>query len=156
LGLTAKRDAVMLNLSQEKKMLNKLEFNLTVPTPHHFLARFSKAAGADKQGELLATFLTELALPEYSMLKYSSSLLSAAAVYAANKTLGRTALPPALAYHSKYSEAHLRPCAAQLVELHKKASSASLMAVHKKYSTTKFMEVAKLPPALSLLDDATM
>lgn len=141
-------------LAMEKQMLNRLDFNLTVPTPHHFLARYLKAAGADKECELLATFLTELALPEYSSLKYSSSLLSCAAVYTANKTLGRTAMPPALAYHSQYTEAQIRPCAQQLVQLHRKASSASLLAVHKKYSTTKFMEVAKRAPALSLLDGA--
>ena len=197
-------------------MLKCLDFNLVaVPTPYHFLARYLKAAGADKevsvclrsgwkwvlelscvfycgvtiepckgwaggeaspskakgepstdagptvglgehatQCELLATFLTELALPEYSFLKYSSSLLSCAAVYTANKTLGRTAMPPALAYHSQYTEAQIRPCAQQLVQLHRKASSASLLAVHKKYSTTKFMEVAKRAPALSLLDGA--
>ena len=63
-------------------------------------------------------------------------------------------MPPALAYHSQYTEAQIRPCAQQLVQLHRKASSASLLAVHKKYSTTKFMEVAKRAPALSLLDGA--
>ena len=111
----------------------------------------------DVQCELLATFLTELALCEYSMLKYSSSLLSAAAVYTANKTLNRVALPPALrrAYHSQYSENQIRPCAQQLVQLHRRASSASLRAVHKKYSKTKYMEMAKRPAALTLLDNST-
>ena len=106
----------------------------------------------DVQCELLATFMTELALPEYGMLKYSSSLLSTAAVYASLKTLNRAPLPPALAFHSQYTEAQIRPCAQQLVQLHRRASTASLLAVHKKYSNTKYMEVAKRPAALSLLD----
>lgn len=101
---------------------------------------------------MIATYLVELALPDYSMLKYSSSLLSAAAVYVAQKTLGRNALPPALQYHSQYTEAQIRPCAQQIVQLHRKASSNSLLAVYKKYSTAKYMEVAKLPAAISLLD----
>lgn len=38
-------------LAMEKLMLNTLHFNLTLPTPHNFLARFLKAANAhlDKQ-----------------------------------------------------------------------------------------------------------
>ncbi len=38
-------------ISMEKLMLNTLGFNLTLPTPYNFLARFLKAAGAhlDKQ-----------------------------------------------------------------------------------------------------------
>jgi len=139
-------------LDMEKKILNRLGFNLTVPTPFHFLARYLKAAGADKQCELLATFLTELALPEYGMLKYTASLLSAGAVYAALKTLNRNPFPPALAHYSEYTEAQIRPCAQQLVMLHKRAPDASLQAVHKKYSIAKFLEVAKLPPATSLLE----
>ncbi len=35
-------------LNMEKVMLNTLSFNLTVPTPFSFLARFLKAAGAAK------------------------------------------------------------------------------------------------------------
>lgn len=35
-------------LNMEKVMLNTLSFNLTVPTPFNFLARFLKAAGAAK------------------------------------------------------------------------------------------------------------
>jgi hypothetical protein len=60
------------------------------------------------QCELLATFLTELALPEYGMLKYTASLLSAGAVYAALKTLNRNPFPPALAHYSEYTEAQIR------------------------------------------------
>lgn len=39
-------------LDMEKIMLNTLKFNLTVPTPHNFLARFLKAAGTDKDTEV--------------------------------------------------------------------------------------------------------
>eukprot|EP00959_Pyramimonas_sp_CCMP1952_P376330 7882599-Pyramimonas_sp.AAC.1 len=136
----------------EKKILNRLGFNLTVPTPFHFLARYLKAAGADKQCELLAHFLTELALPEYATLKHSGSLLSAAAVYTSLKTLGRNPFPPALEHYAGVTEAQIRPVAQQLVQLHKRAPEASLQAVNKKYSIAKFLEVAKLPPALSLLE----
>lgn len=33
----------------EKEILNKLEWNLTVPTPYMFLVRYLKAAMSDKE-----------------------------------------------------------------------------------------------------------
>jgi hypothetical protein len=36
-----------------------------------------------------ASYLVELALPDYSMLKYPYSMLAASSVYAANLALGR-------------------------------------------------------------------
>ncbi|KAK3236573.1 hypothetical protein CYMTET_53294 [Cymbomonas tetramitiformis] len=141
-------------LDMEKLMLRRLKFNLTVPTAYHFLARFLKAAGADKQCELLAMYLTELSALDYSMLKFSASLLSAAAVYTALRVLCRPHYPPAFAAHSGFSEAQLKPCAVQLVSLHRRAPTSSLQAVQKKYSGSRFMEVAKLPPALGLLESA--
>ena len=47
-------------LDMEKQMLNTLGFHLTVPTPYQFLSRFYKAAGADKQFQLLASFIVEI------------------------------------------------------------------------------------------------
>ncbi len=39
-------------LAMEKLMLNTLRFNLTVPTPFNFLARFLKAAGVHTEPEV--------------------------------------------------------------------------------------------------------
>jgi hypothetical protein len=41
-------------LAMEKLMLNTLRFNLTVPTPFNFLARFLKAAGTHAEPEARA------------------------------------------------------------------------------------------------------
>jgi Cyclin, C-terminal domain len=58
-----------------------------VATPYIFLARFIKAAGCqgDKAVRLYASYLTELSLPDYGMLKYSYSQIAAAAVYTAQR-----------------------------------------------------------------------
>lgn len=139
-------------LNMEKIMLNVLRFNLTVPTPFSFLNRFFKAAGIlnDKQVVHYATFLVELALPEYGMLRYTYSQLAAAAIYAANATLGLQAYSPTLARHSGFSEAQAHECACWLVDLHRKSSLASLTAVYKKFSNDKFLGVAKIPPLAAL------
>eukprot|EP00238_Polyblepharides_amylifera_P014777 CAMPEP_0196575376 /NCGR_PEP_ID=MMETSP1081-20130531/4869_1 /TAXON_ID=36882 /ORGANISM="Pyramimonas amylifera, Strain CCMP720" /LENGTH=419 /DNA_ID=CAMNT_0041893659 /DNA_START=206 /DNA_END=1465 /DNA_ORIENTATION=- len=137
-------------LQMEKKILGQLSFQLTVPTPHHFLVRFCKAAATEKETEVLASFLTELALPEYAVLNYSGSLLAASAVYTALKTNGYESFPPALQYHSKFSEAQIKPCAQFLAQLHQGAATANLLAVNKKYSQSRFIEVAKTPACTNI------
>jgi transcription initiation factor TFIIIB Brf1 subunit/transcription initiation factor TFIIB len=137
-------------LNMEKQMLNTLGFHLTVPTPYQFMSRFYKAAGADKQFQLLASFIVESALPDYSMLKYPASLLAASAVYVAMKTLGKGEWNDVMEAHTRYTEADIRPCADAMARLQRKSATASLSAVHKKYSNPKFMEVARLPAPAGL------
>jgi hypothetical protein len=97
------------------------------------------------QVQAYASYLVELALPDYAMLKYSYSMLAAAAVFCASRTLGRRqAWGHALQRHTGFSEALVRPCAAALAALHAKAAGATLVAVYKKYCTSKFHGVAKL------------
>ncbi|KAK9832854.1 hypothetical protein WJX81_008037 [Elliptochloris bilobata] len=142
-------------LAMEKLMLNTLRFNLTVPTPFNFLARFLKAAGvhAEPEVQAYAAYLVELALPDYSMLKYSYSMLAAAAVFCAGRALGLSQpWSHALQRHTGFSEALVRPCAAALAALHGKAPSATLVAVYKKYCATKFHAVAKMAAPLPLVE----
>ncbi|MCO5607069.1 hypothetical protein L7F22_061261 [Adiantum nelumboides] len=136
-------------LEMEKQMLNKLKFNLTVPTPYIFLMRFLKAASADTQLEMLAFFLAELCLTEYGMMRYCPSLLAAAAVYTAQQTLKWTpSWSTALQRHTGYMEMHLRDCATKMVGFHKTASEGNLTVVHKKYTHANFHSVAILAPAV--------
>ncbi|KAL6528159.1 Cyclin-B2-3 [Orobanche hederae] len=64
-----------------------LQFNLSVPTPYSFMRRFLKAAQSDKMLEQLSLFIVELCLVDYEMLRFSPSLLAAAAVFTAQCTL---------------------------------------------------------------------
>lgn len=43
-------------LTMEKRILDKLEWNLTVPTPYVFLVRFLKAAMYDKEVRTIDSF----------------------------------------------------------------------------------------------------
>mmetsp|Transcript_14285 Transcript_14285/g.23492 ORF Transcript_14285/g.23492 Transcript_14285/m.23492 type:complete len:352 (+) Transcript_14285:518-1573(+) len=146
-------------LEMEKQMLNTLGFHLTVPTPYQFMSRFFKAAKADKQFQLLASFIVESSLPDYSMLKYPGSLLAASAVYVAMRTLGKGEGPDVvwgdvMEAHTRYTEEDIRPCANAMARLQRKSATASLSAVHKKYSNPKFMEVARLPAPAGLGEDS--
>lgn len=132
-------------LAMEKRILNTLKFDLTVPTANTFLCRFLKAAGRSYEKDLAvcAAYLVELSLPDYSMLKFAYSEVAAAAVLVASRMLDfDDVFPASLQRHSGYQPTELRACAQALERLLTKAPNASLVAVFKKYSSTKYQEVA--------------
>ncbi|ERM99103.1 hypothetical protein AMTR_s00101p00131830 [Amborella trichopoda] len=139
-------------LAMEKDILNDLEWNLTVPTPYVFLARFLKAAGSDKQMEDLVFFFAELSLMHYVMTKYSPSKMAASAVYAARCTLNRTPFwTQTLILHTGLSEAQVKDCASLMAEFHSVAIESKLKVIYRKYSNPQLSSVALLPSAAQLL-----
>ncbi|WVZ86746.1 hypothetical protein U9M48_033482 [Paspalum notatum var. saurae] len=140
-------------LEMEKLILNTLHFNMSVPTPYVFMKRFLKAADSDKQLELVSFFLLELCLVEHHMLKYRPSHLAAAAVYTAQCVINRFQhWTKVCESHSRYTGDQLMECSRMMVDFHQKAGAGKLTGVHRKYSTFRFGCVAKVEPALFLLE----
>ncbi|KAG2277874.1 hypothetical protein Bca52824_060429 [Brassica carinata] len=124
---------------EEKTMLSTLQFNVSLPTQYPFLRRFLKAAQANKKCERLASFLIELALVEYEMLRFQPSLLAATAVYTAQCTIdGFRQWSSTCEFHSHYSEDQLMECCRKMVSLHQRAATGKLTGVYRKYNTSKF------------------
>lgn len=141
-------------LVMERDMLNTLSFKLSVPTPYQFMCRFIKANGAEKQQALLVSFLVELSLPEYHMLRYPPSQLAAGAICASNEILGKQPQwNHTLMMHTRYTKEQVLQVAQEMAKLMRKASSESLVAVHKKYSHSRFLEVARLHVPDSLIPE---
>lgn len=144
-------------LAAEKAILNSMEWNLTVPTPYHFLLRFAKAAGsADEQLQHTINFFGELALMDYGMVMTNPSTAAACAVYAARLTLGRSPLwTETLKHHTGLNEQQIMEGAKTLVGSHAASASpdARLKAVYQKYATEQFGRVALHPPAPTALPD---
>lgn len=89
-------------------MLNTLQFNMSLPTAYVFLRRFLKAAESDKKLEMLCSYLIELSLVEYEMIKFPPSLLAAAAVYTAQCSLyGFKQWNKTCEFYTNYSEDQL-------------------------------------------------
>ncbi|GLJ41031.1 hypothetical protein SUGI_0849470 [Cryptomeria japonica] len=136
-------------LHMEKSILNKLKFSISLPTPYVFMRRFLKAAGSDKDLEMVSFFLMELCLVEYIMLKYPPSLLAAAAVYTGHCTLKRApSWNKTMECHTTHTENQLIVCAKLMVRFHQNASKGKLTEVHKKYSIAQYHCVAMLEPAI--------
>jgi len=132
-------------LQMEATMLNTLEFRITVPTSYVFLNRFLKAAGADARTTQLATFLVERSLQEYKMLTHAPSMVAAAGVNMAMRTLrGVDAWTPTMVHYTGYTEDAIRACVRDIEFVIDAGATSSLQAVRKKYSTPKFLEVANI------------
>ncbi|KAI3725551.1 hypothetical protein L1987_65341 [Smallanthus sonchifolius] len=140
-------------LDMEKEMMNTLQFNLSVPTPYVFIKRFLKAANSYKELELLSFYLVDMCLVEYEMLRFSPSLLAAAAVFTAECTLnGSRKWTKTSEVYSNYSENHLLECSKMIVSLHQKSGTGKLVSVYKKYGTSKYGYIARTQPANFMLD----
>jgi len=144
-------------LSMEKGILNRLEWNLTVPTVYMFLVRFLKAATlgnkVEKEMENMVFFFAELALMQYDLVTRLPSLVAASAVYAARLTLKKAPLwTDTLKHHTGFreSEAELIECTKMLVSAHSTAAESKLRVVYKKYSSEQFGGVALRPPAVEI------
>ncbi|KAG4962043.1 hypothetical protein JHK82_038730 [Glycine max] len=140
-------------LMMEKTILRKLEWYLTVPTPYHFLVRYTKASTpSDKEMENMVFFLAELGLMHYpTVILYRPSLIAASAVFAARCTLGRSPFwTNTLMHYTGYSEEQLRDCAKIMANLHAAAPGSKLRAVYKKFSNSDLSAVALLSPAKDL------
>ncbi|KAL5226954.1 hypothetical protein ABZP36_015219 [Zizania latifolia] len=139
-------------LCTEKSILNKLQWNLTVPTMYMFIVRYLKAALGDNELENMTFFYAELALVQYSMLVYAPSVTAAAAVYAARCTLGLCPLwSDLLEYHTGLAEPQLLECARRLVSLHAAAPESKQKVVYKKYASPKLGAVSLHSPAKKML-----
>ncbi|KAG8078226.1 hypothetical protein GUJ93_ZPchr0007g3993 [Zizania palustris] len=100
-------------LSMEKGILNRLQWNLTVPTLYVFIVRYLKAAASadiksDKEMEHMAFFFAELALMQYGLVTSLPSMVAASAVYAARLTLKKSLLwTDTLKHHTGFTEPQL-------------------------------------------------
>ncbi|XP_071693689.1 G2/mitotic-specific cyclin-2-like [Rutidosis leptorrhynchoides] len=141
-------------LEMEKVMLNTLEFNMSVPTAYVFLKRYLKAAQSESKLDQMSSFLMELCLVEYEMIKFAPSFLAAASVYTAQCSLyGIKQWSKTCEWHTNYSEDQLLECSRMIVGYHQKAATGRLTAVYRKYNTSKFGYAAKCEPAKFIVDE---
>ncbi|KAE8806944.1 Cyclin-B1-1 [Hordeum vulgare] len=86
-------------LKMEKVILNRLEWNLTMPMLYVFLVRFAKAASSSSDHK---------SDKEYGLVQSKPSTVAAATVHAARLTLKMTTLwTDTLRHHNGFSEAQL-------------------------------------------------
>jgi cyclin B len=152
------RDEVM---KMELKILNELEFNLTVPSSAGFLRRYLEFNGASN-GDLrwnVAVFLLELCLQEYSSLKWTPTVLASSALYLCNRLHEVSGLREAPSWESSmeqytgYTEKQIRECTKELLNNLCQISSRSCshVAVKRKYTKLNQGQVIYSAPVQKVL-----
>jgi cyclin B len=132
-------------LEYEEKILKTLNYNVTIPTAYTFLARFLKAAHANKALVQIACYIldgTLLNLTDLTWL-YLPSQLAAGAILLARRTVGWNDWSPTLLKYSKYREEEVIPIADAILEAKQALDGTELRALDKKYSKSKFGNVVQ-------------
>ncbi|KAJ9544020.1 hypothetical protein OSB04_023727 [Centaurea solstitialis] len=144
-------------LVMEKRILGRLEWNLTVPTPYVFLARFIKAAAAPPEEttnmEHMVYFYAELGMMNYETIRYCPSMIAAGAVHAARSTMNKVPVwHETLEMHTGFGEGQVVECSKMMVAFHRVAKDdEKRKVIYRKYSSGTRGAVALYPPAKSLL-----
>ncbi|KAL7600267.1 G2/mitotic-specific cyclin S13-7 [Lactuca sativa] len=142
-------------LVMEKRILGRLEWNLTVPTPYVFLTRFIKAAATPPEinMEHMVYFYAELGMMHYEIIRFCPSMVAAAAVYAARSTLNKSPVwHETLEMHTGFEERQVMECAKMMAVFHSVAKDdEKRKVIYRKYSSVTRGAVALYPPAKALL-----
>ncbi|KAD3336227.1 hypothetical protein E3N88_31746 [Mikania micrantha] len=144
-------------LVMEKRILGRLEWNLTVPTPYVFLTRFIKAAVASPETttmmENMVYFYAELGMMHYGIIRFCPSMVAAGAVYAARATMSKSPVwHETLEMHTGFTEGQVMECARMMVMFHSMAKTdEKRKVIYRKYSNVTRGAVALYPPAKALL-----
>ncbi|XP_076895057.1 G2/mitotic-specific cyclin S13-7-like [Bidens hawaiensis] len=145
-------------LVMEKRILGRLEWNLTVPTPYVFLTRFIKASvttptETNVSMENMVYFYAELGMMHYEIIKFSPSMVAAGAVYAARAAMNKSPVwHETLEMHTGFTEAQVMECAKMMAAFHLYAKTdEKRKVIYRKYSSVTRGVVAFREPAKCLL-----
>lgn len=130
-------------LEMEGSILNRLNYQLLVPTGFHFLTIYLNKIKASERVRLIASYIAERNMQEMEFLDYSPRLYTAAAVYIALKTVIMGIENPPVVWtrplieETGYHEEELLSCARMMIAHNadppQATSRRKLEAVKKKY-----------------------
>ncbi|KAK2461041.1 hypothetical protein APHAL10511_006982 [Amanita phalloides] len=98
-------------LQAERYILKTLDWNLSYPSPMHYLRRVSKADNYNVEVRTLAKYFLEIQCVEWRLVAAPPSLMAAASIWLARIVMGYDLWTPNLAHYSSYPESALVPTA---------------------------------------------
>ena len=134
-------------LKMEEKLLNALNFTLSVPTTLDFLNVYKYwMPTLDEKVGYLAQYLSELALQEYQFLKYKPSLVAACCLSLAQYCIVGTCWSEEMENVTRYKWPELNECMRELQAVYSNAPFSSLSVVKKRYVKPERMQVSSMSP----------
>ncbi|GLE05577.1 hypothetical protein PINS_up014609 [Pythium insidiosum] len=137
-------------LKMEEKLLNTLNFTLSVPTALDFLNIYERMIPPiQKKTSMLAHYLLELALQEYQFLRFLPSVVAACCMSMALYTVEGFPMSQELADACQYKWTDLKDCMAELQTVYSNSPSNNLAVIKKRYSKAERCQVASILPPVS-------
>ncbi|KAK3146754.1 hypothetical protein QOZ80_3BG0271480 [Eleusine coracana subsp. coracana] len=145
-------------VKMESDILNVLKFEMGNPTTKTFLRIFIKSAHEDNKKypslslEFLGSYLAELSLLDYGLLRFLPSLVAASVVFVARLTLDPHTNPwtKKLQTVTGYKPSELKDCVTTIHELQLNRKGSSYMAIRDKYKQHRFKGVSALLPLVEI------
>ncbi|RLN42886.1 cyclin-A3-1-like [Panicum miliaceum] len=145
-------------VKMESDILNVLKFEMGNPTTKTFLRMFIRSAQEDNKKyhslslEFLGSYLAELSLLDYSLLRFLPSLVAASVVFVARLTLDPHTNPwsKKMQTLTGYRPSELKDCVTAIHELQLNRKCSSMMAIRDKYKQHRFKGVSALLPPVEI------
>lgn len=137
-------------LQMENNILNKLKFDITIPSSLRYLELFTQYFNFSDQELLLSKYLLELSLVNYKSIIYSPGELAASTICIAGRLLNKKFNHKPLFDFCLYDNNTVANCAKYIYGLllnksdNNKMKKVSIKAVYTKYSNKKYLEIALL------------
>jgi len=135
-------------LRMERLVLKVLDFKISGPSSHLFVSKFSEMAECEERVTYLGMYLNELSLMSVDFLSFSPSLVAAASVALARRTVGQTAWPESVAKMSGYQESDFEACLVAVNQSHMEAENCPHQAIRTKYSSSQYHAVSEISPII--------
>lgn len=145
-------------VKMESDILNVLKFEVGSPTAKTFLRMFIRSAQEDNkkypslQLEFLGSYLSELSLLDYGLIRSLPSLVAASAVFVARLTLDPHTHPwsKKMQTLTGYKPSELKDCVAAIHNLQLNRTCQSMVAIREKYRQHRFKGVSALLPPVEI------
>ncbi|AQK64281.1 cyclin superfamily protein, putative [Zea mays] len=145
-------------VKMESDILNVLKFEMGNPTPKTFLRMFTRFSKEDTkkyrslQLEFLGSYLCELSLLDYSLLRFLPSLVAASVLFVARLTLDPHTHPwsKKMQTLTGYKPFELKDCVAAIHHLQLNRKYSSMMATRDKFKERRFKGVSALLPPVEI------
>lgn len=131
-------------MEMERIILNRLSFNLSVPSRYTFLQRYLSYWNYSENVKETAEYILELTLLESYMIKYKNSMIAAASLYLAGKlTTKEKQWNISMGNKTKYKVSDLKSIVKDLIIILQKTPKNSLRSIATIFSQPKHLGVAK-------------
>ncbi|OEL36969.1 Cyclin-A3-1 [Dichanthelium oligosanthes] len=145
-------------VKMESDILNILKFEMGNPTTKTFLRMFIRSAQEDNKNnpglslEFLGSYLAELSLLDYGLIRFLPSLIAASVVFVARLTLDPHTHPwnKKMQTLTGYKPSELKDCVTVIHELQLNLKCSSMMAIRDKYKQHRFKGVSALLPPVEI------